>query len=445
MKLISYFDDFLKSEVNLDQTRLDTANSRIETITGFIENENLFSRIFKKSTPQGSFKHQTIIKPVNVDDEFDVDLLIELNEIVGWEPKHYINNLYSIFNDSDRYNDIVEKNTRCITLNYKSDFHMDLVPCIKKIDNYYIFNEEENSTEITDWYWYADWFKEKNDLTNWNLKKVVRLLKYLRDYHNSFDIKSILLTTLIAREVNENEDYQDVPSTLKILINSLSGKLYNIIYLDDLDLSNPVLPDEQFDRHINQDIYENFRNEILKLNILIDEAYNETDKNVSIELWKNIFWESFWKSNSKNSIVKIIANEWMWEKPVWEKKLIGRVVVNCNYYTRISKYNTQKITVKNLHTFVIWQKVKFSASVYNISWPYEVKWQVVNTWDEVRWDKEKMRWDFFNWRDENLNDVKNSLTNWEKIWYKWIHWIKCYIIKNNFIVWESERFYVIVD
>ena len=132
MKLTSYFDDFLKSEVNLNQTRLDTANNTIGTITTFIENEALFGRMLIKTSTQGSFKHKTIIKPVNEEDEFDVDLLVELYEVTGWQPHNYIDNLYNIFNDSDRYKDIVDKNTRCITLNYKSDFHMDLVPCIKR-------------------------------------------------------------------------------------------------------------------------------------------------------------------------------------------------------------------------------------------------------------------------------------------------------------------------
>lgn len=442
MKLISNFDDFLKSEVNLNQTRIDTAKNKIETITTFIKNEDFFWRLLVKTSTQGSFKHKTIIKPVNEDDEFDVDLLIEVKEVTSWEPKHYVNNLYNIFNDSDRYKDIVNKNTRCVTLDYNSDFHMDLVPCIKKWDNYYIFNKDDNLEEITDWYGYAEWFKKQNSITDWKLKKVVRLLKYLRDYHSVFDIKSILLTTLIAREVVEDEDYTDIPTSLKILINALSLKLGEIEYLEHLDLSNPVLEEEQFDRHITQEIYTEFREEISKLSNSIDNAYEESNKEESVELWKNIFWDWFWKSSNKSVIVKSLENEWKWEILDIPFNPQGRVFIICNSYLK-EKFTTIN-TDELFSTEEVWeeQKLKFTAKISNISSPYEIKWQVVNTWPNL--DREKRRWDFFDWKDKNFKKNYNSNINWEVLQYKGIHWIQCFVIKEWELVWKSEKFYLIV-
>jgi len=352
MKLVNELEDFLKSYVNLNQTRLDTAKNSIGTITDFIENEDLFWKLLIKTSTQGSFKHQTIIKPVNQDDEH-------------------------------------------------------------------------------------------NNATGWNLKKVVRLLKYLRDYNKSFDIKSILLTTLIANEVNPRIEYSDISFSFMILINSLASKLELITDLQHLDLSNPVLPEEKFDRHINQDIYSKFRESIMRLSSQINDAYSEVYKEDSIILWREIFWEHFGNSISRNSIVRSLANRWMWLTPIWTERLEWRVSIKCNFYKKVNNHSTSKYEYQSLNHFTKGQKVKFVAEVGNIEWPFEVKWQVVNSWDEV-WENNR-RWDFHNGMNEDFVEIENSLINWEMVSYQWIHWVQCFIIKNWYIVGKSEKFYVVVD
>lgn len=267
-------------------------------------------------------------------------------------------------------------------------------------------------------------------------------MKYLRDYYSKFDIKSVLLTTLIAREVKAENNYTDISFTLLTIINALASKLEKIVDLKDLDLSNPVLPQEQFDRHIDQDIYTEFCKSIMELSSQITLAYNETDKETSTVLWQVIFWENFGTSNNKSSIVRQLANVWMWEVPSWEERLQWRVRIKCNFYKVINNHNTSKYEYQSLHNFNKWQKVKFSAEVYNVNWPFEVKWQVVNSGDEAQNDK---RWSFHNGMNENFEEVENSLINWEKISYKGIHWVQCFIIKNWYIVGKSEKFYVVVN
>ena len=43
--------------------------------------------------------------------------------------------------------------------------------------------------------------KEKDGLTGGNLRKVIRLLKYLRDYKTTFSVPSVILTTLVGERV----------------------------------------------------------------------------------------------------------------------------------------------------------------------------------------------------------------------------------------------------
>ena len=95
--------------------------------------------------------------------------------------------------------------TRCVYIDYAGDFHLDLVPCITLDEECYICNNKENRFEETDGTGYRDWFNEKTRITNGNLKRVTRLLKFLRDHKGNFSVKSILLTTLIGNSVYPND------------------------------------------------------------------------------------------------------------------------------------------------------------------------------------------------------------------------------------------------
>lgn len=128
MKLIEYFNNFLKTEVNLDDARLDRLNGSVGAVTDFLRDSPVFAGNFIDTIPQGSYAHKTIIKPVHVGDEFDADLLLYLKERDGWEASDYVRELYVRFRESHIYQEKVSRRTRCVTLDYAGDFHMDVVP-----------------------------------------------------------------------------------------------------------------------------------------------------------------------------------------------------------------------------------------------------------------------------------------------------------------------------
>ena len=87
--------------------------------------------------------------------------------------------------------------------------------------------------------------------------------------------------------------------------------------------------------------------------------------------------------------------------------------------------------------------LKFRAKT-KIQWPYEVKWQVVNTGshaDSIE-GKKGLRGGFFDSRDKTNYASESMLENWEHTAYTGKHWIQCFIIKNGACVAESDRFYV---
>ena len=128
MKLLSHFNDFLKDEVNLNQTRVDSLETSIQAIEDYLDGSE-WGDIIVDWVPQGSWAHKTIIKPVDKG-EFDADLLVYVSPVEGWEAKDYINDLYAQFRATDTYRDKVKRWSHCVTVTYANDKKIDVAPCV---------------------------------------------------------------------------------------------------------------------------------------------------------------------------------------------------------------------------------------------------------------------------------------------------------------------------
>jgi len=271
MKHITKFSEFLNDTVNLNQTRIDVLKSRTETIQKFMKASSYEPDILEFSA-QGSWAHKTIIKPVKTTNEFDADIVVYVDEVDGWEAKDYIEKLYKIFRDNSTYRPLVSRKSRCVTIDYAGDFHLDIVPVTV---SEHIFSRP----------------------------KVTRLIKYLRDTKTTFSCKSILLTTLIGNMINEGEvlifqstlgdGFQDVPTTLKTVLGRLDEYLQKEQHIPDI--KNPILNEESFTRNWTDDQYINFRNTIHKYRKWIDDAYDEPNPTESVRKWRKLFGDDFAK------------------------------------------------------------------------------------------------------------------------------------------------------
>ncbi len=441
MKLLQTFDDFLSSQVNINKSRLDTAKEHISGISSFLKSNDVFKDNIVDIITQGSYRHKTIIKPVEGD--FDIDILVMLNKFEWWEPKDYITKLERQFLDSWVYWEKVKKSTRCVVIDYEWDSHVDVVPCLIDWDDYFILNKKENIKEVTDWEWYEEWFNAKNSITGWHLKKVVRLLKFVRDYQAEFDIKSVLLTTLIAKQVSEEWDiYVDLPSSFKLLVNRLANYLSPRYILEQDILENPVLPSENLWRNLTQEEYSNFRTQIIELSKKTNDAYEEEDNDASIIKWRKIFWDSFGELSDET-----------------EDKVLSLALWQLNYIQKLEDEGifeilreeieiTAEVTgiwkpfeTKSWTPVIEWQNLKFVINKPSmlIRWS-EIRWQVVNTWDEAK-RSNWLRGEFFKWRNLK-SESTNNFENHESARYKWKHWIQCFAISNGYCVAKSKRFYV---
>ena len=298
MKHVKYFDDFLKEKVNLNQSRLDTLDQKVEAVTNLLK-----SKLpgYRKYSPQGSYAHKTIIKPVAENDEFDADILIFIKD-EDFKPdefqEDYVRKVSDVFKDNGNYKGKVHLNTRCITIDYAGDFHLDLVPCVEHQGKFYICNRIEKKYEQTDGDGYRKWFTERNRITGMNhLRKVTRLLKFLRDHKSNYSIKSILLTTFLGVQVydfDENSfEFRDLPQALKTLSNRVNNFLQNNPQMPTIE--NPVLPGEDFNRNWDETKYRNFREKFNLYNAKINEAFEEKGHDKSVKLWRKLFGNDFGK------------------------------------------------------------------------------------------------------------------------------------------------------
>ena len=290
------FADFLRDEVNLNQSRLDRLETAVGGVNDYLKN-NLPG--YQKMEKQGSYALGTLIKPVDDSDEYDADIQIVMNPNSKWEPRDYINQVNRTLSGNKTYADKLRLKTRCVTVDYAGDFHLDVVPRVTSEGKHYVCNRIENRREPTDGNGYRDWFNDKNRISGGNLKRVVRLLKHLRDHKNSFRAKSILLTTLAGNTIRTSDEGTEGVSTVADTLETVLSRMNDYLqrHPNMPEIKNPVLPAENFNRHWTQQNYTNFRNRIQTYARIARQAKAELTTEKAIKLWQELFGESFGKSS----------------------------------------------------------------------------------------------------------------------------------------------------
>lgn len=301
MQLADHFDVLLKDTVNLSQFKLDTLNDRVDAVYKALKADAQIGPYIIGKTPQGSWAHRTIINPVG-DNEFDADFMLDMEENPDWadSPKTYIDEVYAALHRHSIYSSMPHsRKCRCVRLVYANSMHLDIVPHLNLADGReVIVNRDDNEWEPTNPQGFTDWMKQKDSTANGNLRKVIRLMKYLRDHKNTFTgTRSILLTTLLGEQVTSLRTllnpgyYSNVPTTL----------LHVVKDLDDWLQARPMKPSiadpsgsgVTFDHRWEQSTYSYFRDRVHAHAAEIEEAYNEPDKDRSAALWQGIFGDGF--------------------------------------------------------------------------------------------------------------------------------------------------------
>ncbi|MER5374157.1 hypothetical protein [Streptomyces sp. NPDC002553] len=194
-------------------------------------------------------------------------------------------------NPVNTYKSTVVKKNRCVRINYAGDCHVDIVPHLILPDGrQVIVNSEVEEFEETNPEGYTAWMKEKDSLTGGNLRKVIRLVKYLRDSKDTFRIPSVILTALLGERVqvyDTGNRYSGVPTTLVHLVEDLAAWLA----LNPLMpvIVNPSCPQTSFNHRWDQDRYANFAKHIQSYATRMRTVLDEQDKDKGVTLWQQLF------------------------------------------------------------------------------------------------------------------------------------------------------------
>ena len=294
MKLNRRFRVFLRYEVNLNHDRLHRLQTSVRGLNRHLRD---WLPGYQRIDRQGSYGLDTLINPVRDDDEYDADIQVVMNPNPNWEAKDYLEALDETLARNGNYSDKIRLRTRCLTLHYAGDFHVDVVPRITGENTHFICNRETNCFEPTDGTGYRDWFSEKSQITNVNLKRVVRLLKYLRDRQDNYVAKSVLLTTLAGNTIRPSdrgtEAVRTVANTLTTVLTRMDSHLRR--YPTMPKIVNPAMSSEDFNRHWHQDRYAYFKDRIHSQAAIASEALASPSVKDSIIIWRRLFGDSFGK------------------------------------------------------------------------------------------------------------------------------------------------------
>lgn len=297
----------LTDELDIPESKYNEAIKRYEAVGNWLLREDSVLKDYNPQIyPQGSFNLGTMIKPINNNDEYDIDLVCELNcDKLKFSQKELKDKVgYEILSYAISNNMLKrpEDNRRCWTLDYANEFHMDILPAIPD-GNYFIryleakqFSADysDEAIAITDkthkhydiitYEWlcsnprgFMKWFKKRMEsmfyirrsilakALNENvdripeykvktpLQRAIQLLKRHRDIYFT-DKKnkpiSMIITTLAAKAYDNEDNLFDAIMNISANIENVNTYFINGKY----QILNPVNPDENFADKWNENI-----------------------------------------------------------------------------------------------------------------------------------------------------------------------------------------------
>ena len=107
--------DKMADELNITTTMLEKAEKSYNTLGEYLKGYNSEWEIHMY--PQGSFELGTVIKPLNEDEQYDVDLVVLVKK-PNFDPYTLRENIKKALTSYGRYNGKVEDKKPCIRIQY---------------------------------------------------------------------------------------------------------------------------------------------------------------------------------------------------------------------------------------------------------------------------------------------------------------------------------------
>lgn len=270
----------IAQELQLNRDRIERMETAYKAVSEVLKADEVFFNDLKIEVyAQGSKRIGTTVRPINGAD-FDLDIVLHIYDpYYNHTPSEIYDSLVRVLSNNDTYKPMLEIKKRCVRINYKSDFHMDILPaCMPNQFEMQAIKIPEKGFK----YWtsgnpkgFADWFMkiaqsgkesvlkrfsdslikaevETEDLprelyTKTPLQRAVQLIKRYRDIYfegKEYSVSSIVLTTLCAKyykgEESIYETIDNILSQVKINYNNAmnDGRRFKVL--------NPVNLEEDF-------------------------------------------------------------------------------------------------------------------------------------------------------------------------------------------------------
>lgn len=174
-------------KIQLSDTLYRKAVGRYETIYSYLDREGSPLRgLIARMYPQGSMMIGASISSKVDNDEFDLDLILELLISSTSSPRVVLDTLFKALNGEmgSRYYGKVTRHTRCVTVHYE-DMHLDITPAvllpgrIARTSNIFHCKQQEPDelakTVLANPYGFGEWFKENTPLEV-HLREAIRAM-----------------------------------------------------------------------------------------------------------------------------------------------------------------------------------------------------------------------------------------------------------------------------
>lgn len=276
-------------DLDIPESRYLEAKKRYEGVGEWLgKDDSPLSKYAPEIYPQGSFCFGTVIKPITNKDEYDVDLVCLLAGLRKQSTSQ--EQLKKMVGDRLRANDIYKRlldleGTKCWTLNYANEFHMDILPAIADevlraqggllADAVLITDKQKIANKDPEWpesnpRGYAKWFQSRQESVFIALRKrlaesvkasvdeipeyrvktplqrTIQILKRHRDIYcarkkNNCKPLSIIITTLAASLYKGQDNIYSAIYDILLGINDNAVKQVGKFYIP-----NPAHPGENF-------------------------------------------------------------------------------------------------------------------------------------------------------------------------------------------------------
>jgi hypothetical protein len=285
--------------------------------------------------------------------------------------------------------------------------------------------------------------KDKDDLANGNLRKVIRLLKYLRDYKGTFRAPSVILTTLVSERIHSWDAatrYPDVPTTLKNVLADLDDWLQ--LYPTMPTIADPSCPGTSFNHRWDQGRYSTFRTKIHDYDACVKDAYDEPDRGKSLALWQTVFGPDFKApaatTIAESSVAKAAPTPPVARAPQEQQiqelgfRIDGRYLATID--ARVQRRDGFRHgSLREMGTVGIGRKLRFTVRT-DVPGPFDLYWKVRNHGRDAEIAN--------GLRGQITKDDGSGVKN-EDTLYRGDHYVECYVVKSR-VVLASDRHRVVI-